>query len=147
MSIELIPQEPEEMTLPQRDVQDLHADVIRMGEMILRMGNLMGAMERRMQELEDKQRQITASHDDVKCLNDLINIRVKEICGKYALPDPGDERAIRAGIKRDIKKRYGIKDLHDVPEVALTAVQKQIDRWTDIRLIMKRRELRQEAGP
>lgn len=147
MSIELIPQEETHMMIPQDDALALHEDVNQMGEILFRMGKMITAMERRMEELEAKQKQITACHDDVKRLNELINIRTREMCAKYQLTDPGDERAIRAAIKKDIKKRYGVKDLHDVPEVALMAVQKQIDRWTDIRLIMKRRELQQEQGP
>lgn len=145
--IELIPQEQRYTDIMLPDAEQLHNDVTQMGEMLMRMGAVMAAMEHRLEELESKQKQITACHDDVKRLNDLINIRTREMCMKYQLTDPGDERVIRAAIKKDIKKRYGIKDLHDVPEVALMAVQKQIDRWTDIRLIMKRRELQQEQGP
>ncbi len=149
--IELIPQEPvpetELRTVEHKDALQIHADVVQMGEMLFRMGQMMTVMERRLEELEDKQTKLTIRHQDVKGLNDLIGIRAREICGKYTLTGPGDERAIRSAIKKDVKKRYGVQDLHDVPAIALPAVQKQIDRWTDIRLIMKRRELQQELGP
>lgn len=147
--IELIPQEPAGalLTVEHPDALQIHADVVQMGEMLFRMGQMMSVMERRLEELEDKQKKLSISHQDVKGLNDLIGIRAMEICGKYTLTGPGDERTIRAAIKKDVKKRYGVSDLHDVPAIALPAVQKQIDRWTDIRLIMKRRELQQEQGP
>ena len=81
------------------------------------ISGVMAAMQRRMDELEARQARVTISHGDVKRIGALI----------------------RAAIKKDILKRYQVKDLHDVPEAMLPAVENQVTRWADIRLVMERR--------
>jgi len=103
------------------------------------MGNMMAAMQKRMDELEARQAQVTISHADVKRLQAMIRIRVQEICGKYQLTDKDSGRILRAAIRKDLMKRYLVKDLHDLPERALGAAENAIGSWANIRLVMERR--------
>ena len=123
--------------LPETAVQ-LHRDVQQMGEMMARMGQLMAGMQRRMDEMEARQEKITVRHADVKRIQQLIRIRTADICGKYAL-NAESARVIRAAIKKDVLKRWGVKDLHDLPAAAKDAVENAIGGWVNIRLVMERR--------
>ena len=123
--------------LPETAVQ-LHRDVQQMGEMMARMGQLMAGMQRRMDEMEARQEKITVRHADVKRIQQLIRIRTAEICGKYAL-NAESAKVLRAAIKKDVLKRWGVKDLHDLPAAAKDAVENAIGGWTNIRLVMARR--------
>ena len=92
-----------------------------------------------MDELEARQRRVTISHGDVKRIQQLIRIRAGEICGKYQL-EAENAKAFRAAIRRDVLKRWGVKDLHDIPEAALGAVENAIGSWVNIRMVMERRQ-------
>lgn len=124
--------------LPETAAQ-LHQDVEQMGALLARMGQVIGAMQRRMDEMEARQAAVTISHEDVKRLQAKIRWRADAICGKYGLRDPESARKFRAAIKKDVLARYQVKDLHDLPAAMLPAAHKQIESWTDIRLVMERR--------
>ena len=111
----------------------------RMGDMILQLGTMIGTMQRRMDEMEARQAAVTISHADVKRIQARIRSRADELCGKYNLADRESPKKFRAAIKKDILRRWAVKDLHDLPDAALPAVEKALDSWTDIRLIMERR--------
>lgn len=111
----------------------------RMGDMILQLGTMIGTMQRRMDEMEARQAAVTISHADVKRIQARIRSRADELCGKYNLTDRESAKKFRAAMKRDILRRWAVKDLHDLPDAALPAVEKALDSWTDIRLIMERR--------
>ena len=125
--------------IPLARVPALQANVEQLGQYVAQMGKLMAAMQRRMDELEARQARVTISHGDVKRIGALIRMRADEICGRYDLRDRDSARIFRAAIKKDILKRYQVKDLHDVPEAMLPAVENQVTRWADIRLVMERR--------
>ena len=111
----------------------------RMGDMILQLGTMIGTMQRRMDEMEARQAAVTISHADVKRIQARIRSRADELCGKYNLQDRESPKKFRAAMKKDILRRWAVKDLHDLPDAALPAVEKALDGWTDIRLIMERR--------
>ena len=124
--------------LPDTAVQ-LHQDVEQMGALLMRMGQVIGAMQRRMDELEARQAQVTISHRDVKQLMARIRWKAGEICRKNNLQDKDSPRIFRAAIKKDVLRRHQVKDLHDLKAAAIPGAETQIDRWTDIRLLMERR--------
>lgn len=124
--------------LPDTAVQ-LHQDVEQMGALLMRMGQVIGAMQRRMDELEARQAAVTISHMDAKQLMARIRWRADEICRKNNLQDRDSPRIFRAAMKKDVLKRHQVKDLHDLPASALAGAEKQVDSWTNIRLIMERR--------
>ncbi len=111
----------------------------RMGDMILQLGTMIGTMQRRMDEMEARQAAVTISHADVKRIQARIRSRADELCGKYNLADRESAKKFRAAMKKDILRRWAVKDLHDLPDAVLPAVEKALDSWTDIRLIMERR--------
>ena len=111
----------------------------KMGEMILQMAGMMAQLQRRMDEMEKAQAAVTIRHDDVKRLQALIRMRADQICGKYNLQDKDSPRIFRAAIKKDLMKRCGVKDLHDVPAAMLGGAENMISGWTNIRMAMERR--------
>lgn len=117
----------------------LAENVQLMGKYIMQMGQLLGSMQKRLDDLEARQAKVTISHGDVKKLQAKIRWRADAICGKYGLRDPESARKFRAAIKKDVLARYQVKDLHDLPAAMLPAAHKQIESWTDIRLVMERR--------
>lgn len=118
---------------------ELQANVAQLGQYIGQLGAIIGAMQRRMDEMEKQQAAVTIRHEDVKRLQALIRMRAEQICGKYELKDKDSPRIFRAAIKKDVLKRCGVKDLHDVPAGQLGGVENLVNGWTNIRMVMDRR--------
>ena len=125
--------------LPFSKVPALHEDVEKLGGYLAQLGAIVGSMQRRMEEMERQQAAVTIRHDDVKRLQALIRMRADQICGKYNLQDKDSPRIFRAAIKKDLMKRCGVKDLHDVPAAMLGGAENMISGWTNIRMAMERR--------
>ena len=77
--------------------------------------------------------------DAILSHNRKIRLRADEVCGKYGLTDPESVKRMRSAMKKDVLKRWGVKDLHDLPDAALPAVASAIGGWVNIRLVMERR--------
>ena len=118
----------------------LRKDVAQLGTYLAQLGQMMATMQRRMDEMEAAASRVTIRHAEVKRIQGLIRMRADQICGKYQLTDKDSVRIIRAAIKKDLLKRYGVKDLHDIPESGLTGAESLVSGWTNIRLVMERRE-------
>lgn len=118
----------------------------QLGTYLVQMAQMLQMMQKRLDEMEENQKAVTVSHEDVKRINAMIRQRANGYCAQFGLTDPKDATAIRGAIKKAILARYGIKDLHDCPQIALGAVERQIDRWADIRIVMKIREKHREDG-
>ena len=124
--------------LPDTAVQ-LHQDVEQMGALMMRMGQIISTMQRRLDDLEERQAKITISHGEVKRIQGLIRCRADELCRKYNLQDKDSPKIFRAAIKKDLLKRFLVKDLHDLPAAALGRAEALVDSWVNIRLAMERR--------
>ena len=131
MTAEAIPAEPVGVVMAD--------DVKLFGQYLAQLGHMMATMQKRMDEMEARQKQVTASHEEVKRIQRVIRWRAGEICDKYQLTDPESGKILRAAIKKDILSRWGVKDLHDLPERALDAVRAAVCSWVNIRLVMERR--------
>ncbi len=135
------PEEMEELlaVLPMAKVPALQESVEQMGRYLAQMGQLMATMQRRMDEMEARQAAVTISHADVKRLQKMIRTRADEICRKYELQDKDSPKIFRAAIRKDLLKRFLVKDLHDLPAAALIRAEALADSWANIRLVMERR--------
>ena len=122
-------------------VQELSGNVEALGAYLVQMGQMMNRMQKRLDEMEENQKKITLTHQEVKDLQGLIRLRATEYCEKYQITDPACLRKVSAAMKKAVLTRYGVKDLHDVPAIARSAVEAQICHFTDIRLVMKCREM------
>lgn len=130
-----------EIILMPEVAQALSGNVEALGAYLVQMGQMMNRMQKRLDEMEENQRKITLTHQDVKDLQVLIRLRAMEYCEKYQITDPACLRKVSAAMKKAVLTRYGVKDLHDVPAIARSAVEAQICHFTDIRLVMKCREM------
>lgn len=122
-------------------VQELSGNVEALGAYLVQMGQMMNRIQKRLNEMEENQKKITLTHQEVKDLQVLIRLRAREYCEKYQITDPACLRKVSAAMKKAVLTRYGVKDLHDVPAIARSAVEAQICHFTDIRLVMKCREM------
>jgi len=122
-----------------KSVAAMAENVQKMGQYMLQMGQLIGQMQHRLDDMEARQKQVTISHADVKRIQARIRSRADELCGKYSLADRESAKKFRAAMKKDIQRRWAVKDLHDLPDTSLPAVERSLDSWTDIRLVMERR--------
>lgn len=130
-----------EIILMPEVVQELSGNVEALGAYLVQMGQMMNRIQKRLNEMEENQKKITLTHQEVKELQGLIRLRAMEYCEKYQITDPACLRKVSAAMKKAVLTRYGVKDLHDVPAIARSAVEAQIFRFTDIRLVMKCREM------
>lgn len=135
------PEEIEELmaVLPLAKVPALKESVEQMGRYLMQMGQMLGTMQRRIDEMEARQAAVTISHAGVKRLQGMIRARADELCRKYNLWDLESAKAFRAAIKKDVLKRYQIKDLHDLPAAGMAGAESMIDSWVSIRMAMERR--------
>ena len=117
----------------------LQENVDQLGRYLMQMGQMMNAMQRRLDEMEARQAAVTISHAEAKRLQALIRGRADELCRKYNLQDKDSPKIFRAAIKKDLLKRFGVKDLHDLPAAALGRAEALVDSWVNIRLAMERR--------
>ena len=130
-----------EIILMPEVAQALSGNVEALGAYLVQMGQMMNRIQKRLDEMEENQRKITLTHQEVKDLQGLIRLRAMEYCEKYQITDPACLRKVSAAMKKAVLTRYGVKDLHDVPAIARSAVEAQICHFTDIRLVMKCREM------
>lgn len=132
--------------VPMETAMMLQQNTEQLGAYLVQMAQMMLRLQGRLDELEEKQKAVTVTHDDVKGIQQLIRMRADEYCEKYGLTDTKDAAKIRAAIKKAILVRYGIKDLHDVPAIARQAVEALISRWADIKLVYRIREKHRAGG-
>ena len=125
--------------VPMETAMNLQKSTEQLGKYLLQMGQMMGAMQKRLDEMEARQAKVTISHADVKRLQGMIRSRADEICRKYNLQDRDSPKIFRAAIKKDVLRRYQVKDLHDLPEAGLAGAENMIGSWVNIRLAMERR--------
>lgn len=123
----------------QARVPALAENVEQLGRYLVQMGQMLSVMQARMDEMEARQAQVTIRHADAKKIMALIRARAAELCRKYSLEDPKSAAVLRAAMKKDVLKRYAVKDLHDIPAAGLSGAENLIGGWTNIRLIMERR--------
>lgn len=131
MTAEAVPAEPVGLVMSE--------DVKLFGQYLAQLGHMMATMQKRMDEMEARQRQVTVTHEEVKRIQRLIRMRAQEICDKYALEDDESPKAFRKAIRKDVMNRWGVKDLHDLPEAGAAAVRSAIGSWVNIRMVMERR--------
>ena len=117
----------------------LHQDVEQIGAFMMKLGKMVGAMQQRLDDLEARQAKVTISHADVKRIQGLIRCRADELCRKYNLQDKDSQKIFRAAIRKDVLRRYQVKDLHDVPAAGLAGLENMIGSWVNIRMAMERR--------
>ena len=118
----------------------LRENVEKFGEYLLNMGKMMTRIQRRMEELEAAQRAATVSHREALRLRAMIRARGDAYCEQYGLRSAESMRAVRAAIKRDLRRRFGIYDAHDLPAAQLHTAEEEITRWTSVRLAMECRD-------
>ena len=145
--IEILKTAPEEtdersglITVSEAKAVEFYGQVQQLTNVVAQMGEILIRIQHRLDELEEKERCATLTHEEVNDVKRLIRIRAAEYADKYQISTPGNLRSIGAAIKKAVLNRYGAKDLHDVPAIARQAVEAQISRWSDIRLAMKCRE-------
>ena len=132
--------------VPMETAVMLQQNTEQLGAYLVQMAQMMMRMRERLDELEEKQKAVTVTHDEVKAIQLLIRLRADEYCEKYSLEDAKDAAKVRAAIKKAILTRYSIKDLHDVPAIARQAVEALISRWADIKLVYRIREKHRAGG-
>lgn len=122
----------------------LQESVETLGQYILQLGQMIGQMQRRIGELEDQQRRVTVSHAEALRVQAMIRARADACCERYELKSRESVRAIRAAIKRELMRRHGVRDLHDLPAEQLRGAEDEVQKWSGIRLMMELRA--KEAG-
>ena len=98
------------------------------------------AMDRRMEKLERMlDRKVTIEAKQYKAIQKAIKERGRELCDKYRLDQKEAGKAIRKAIASDIQTRYGVTDLHDLPDNYYDIVLQEIAGYTSYALICKLR--------
>ena len=131
---------------PVRTAKDLRESVGQMQILMARMAKLLQDTRERMEEMQAREKQVTATHAEVKRIQAAIRAAADDFCGRHGLTEPEDVRAVRADIKKTVLSRWQVTDLHDIPQVALGSVGKLIGTYGNIRLVLRLREKRRGNG-
>lgn len=116
----------------------------RLEECLAQMGRMLAAMQRRIEDMEAREQAVTVPHSEVKVIMARIRFRSGEIVEKYGL-QKADVKIFRGAIRKEMLKKYGIRDLHDLPASEIGAAERWIDGWNSMRLVMECRD-RAERG-
>ena len=151
MSVELKEITPEEnefdgYLVPIKTARELRESVGQMQLVLAQMARLLRDTRSQMEEMQAQQKKVTATHDEVKRIQAAIRAAAEYFCSRHGFTDPADLRAVRADIKKTILNRWQVKDLHDVPQVALGSVGKLIETYGNIRLVYRLREKHAAGG-
>lgn len=130
--------------LPATTARDLRKSVGEMQLILAQMARLVRETRQQMEEMQAQQRQVTASHGEVKKINAAIRAAADDFCNRQGFTDAADLRAVRADIRKTVLMRWQVKDLHDIPQIALGNVHKLIGSYGNIRLVFRLREKHRE---
>ena len=111
----------------------------RLEECLAQMGRMLAAMQRRIEDMEAREQAVTVPHSEVKVIMARIRYRSGEIVEKYGL-QKADVKIFRSAIRKEMLKKYGIRDLHDLPAGEIGAAERWIDWWNSMRLVMACRD-------
>ena len=132
--------------VPISTARDLRESVGQMQLVLAQMARLLRDTRSQMEEMQAQQKKVTATHEEVKRIQAAIRSAAEYFCSRHGFTDPADLRAVRADIKKTILNRWQVKDLHDVPQVALGSVGKLIETYGNIRLVYRLREKHAAGG-
>ena len=111
----------------------------RLEECLAQMGRMLAAMQRRIEDMEAREQAVTVPHSEVKVIMARIRFRSGEIVEKYGL-EKAQAKVFRSAIRKEMLKKYGIRDLHDLPASEIGAAERWIDGWNSMRLVMECRD-------
>lgn len=118
--------------MPEMVVQ-LGQNVEAFSKYLVQMAGVIQTMQARLDEMEKNQRAVTVSHAEVKGIQQMIRVHASDFADKYFLPDV---KPVRNAMKKDLLKRYNVKDLHDLPVSAMTQIMNYLDHYANIRLVI-----------
>lgn len=118
-----------------------------MARLVAQMAQIAAGFDRRLRMLEEQLTQkVTITHAQVKLLSSAMKDRSEEICARYDLDAKACAGSIRSAIGRDVKKRFAVADLHDLPACYYELAQKMIREWTSFALVRKIRDKQITGG-
>lgn len=130
----------------QDEALSFYKSVGEMRTMIAQMARLLQDTRNQMEEMQGQLKKVTVTHDEVKQVQALIRKAAEDFCFRYGFSDPADLRTVRADLRKTILNRWQVKDLHDIPQVALGNVGKLIETYGNIRLVYQLREKHAAGG-
>ena len=132
--------------LPAATARDLRKSVGEMQLILAQMARLVQDTRQQMEEMQSQQRQVTVNHGEVKKINAVIRSAAADFCNRHGFTDAADLRTVRADIRKAVLTRWQVKDLHDIPQIALGNVYKLIGNYGNIKLVFRLREKRRESS-
>lgn len=132
--------------VPMDTAKDLRQSVGELQLVVAQMARLVRDTRKQLEDMQSQQRQVTVNHGEVKKINAAIRAAADAFCDRHGFGDTGDLRAVRADIRKTILGRWQVKDLHDIPQIALGNVYKLIENYGNIRLVFRLRDKHREDG-
>lgn len=114
--------------------------IVQLTALVQRFSSVLIAMDQRMAKLERLlDRKVTIEAKQYKAIQKAIKERAKELCDKYKLDPKEAGKVIRKAITTDIMARYGVTDLHDLPDNYYDIILQEIAGFTSFALVCKLR--------
>ena len=144
--IEAMPEEYDDLPITAETAKDLKASVGELQIIVAQLARLVRDTRTQLEDMQSQQRQVTLNHGEVKKINAAIRAAADAFCERHGFGDVADRRAVRADIRKTVLGRWQVKDLHDVPQIALGNVYKLIENYGNIRLVYRLRDKHREGG-
>lgn len=114
--------------------------IVQLTTLVQRFSSVLLAMDQRMAKLERLlDRKVTIEAKQYKAIQKAVKERAKELCDKYKLDQKEAGKVIRKAITSEVLTRYGIQDLHDLPDNYFDIVLQEIAGFTSYALVCKLR--------
>ena len=132
--------------LPAETVKELRQSVGELQLIVAQMARMIRDTRQQLEDMQAAQRQVTVSHGEVKKINAAIRAAAAGFCERHGFTEAEDARCVRADIRKTILARWQVKDLHDIPQVALGSVMKLCENYGNIKLVFRLREKHREES-
>lgn len=114
--------------------------IVQLTQLVQRFSSVLLAMDQRMAKLEKLlDRKVTIEAKQYKSLQKAIKERASELCEKYKLDPKEAGKVIRKSITKELMTRYGVQDLHDLPDNYYDICLQEIAGYSSYALVCKLR--------
>ena len=114
--------------------------IVQLTTLVKQFSAVLMAMDQRMAKLEKLlDRKVTIEAKQYKAIQKAVKERSRELCEKYKLDPKEAGKVFRKTITAEVMNRYGVQDLHDLPDIYYDIVLQEIAGFTSFALVCKLR--------
>ena len=124
-----------------QNVAKLERENEELRQAIVSIGQLMVGMDAKLKGLEALLSQkVTVNAKQARAISAAVASTARRLCEKYGFDYTQDGDTFRRAIWRDVKKQYGVADVHDLPAAYFDLALQLVNGWSSFSLVRKLRD-------